>query len=240
MIALTLAGALSLALAGAADAGGFRMGGGFGRGGRSGFHSGFHGGHFKSRGGFHARVSCMNHTCVTVYSVGAVFPSSGDGAQFRSLEYETPPETPSPAPAPRTQMEIAPAVPREACYRGGCYHLQGDGVTVPYVWAWVPAPPPPPPPPVVLQYFNGRYEQRGDGIATASRWVWIPNAPEAEPPAAQPDDPAPDGPKPTTPVPSQYGQLYRWVDERGTVHWTQGLDAVPERYRPQPARGSAG
>ncbi len=230
MIALVLAGTFSLSLAGAADAGGFRMGGGFGRGGRSGFH----GGQFKSRSGFHARVSCMNHTCVTVYSAGAVFPSSGNGTQFLSLEYETPPEAPPPAQAPRAQMEIAPAVPREACFRAGCYHLQGNGATVPYVWAWVPAPPPPPPPPVVLQYFHGRYEQRGDGITTASRWVWIPNAPEAESPAA------PVGPRPAAPVPSHYGQLYRWVDERGTVHWTQGLDAVPERYRPEPARGSAG
>lgn len=26
-------------------------------------------------------------------------------------------------------------------------------------------------------------------------------------------------------------QVFRWVDERGTVHFTQGLDSVPERYR---------
>lgn len=28
-------------------------------------------------------------------------------------------------------------------------------------------------------------------------------------------------------------QTYRWVDERGTVHYTEGLDSVPERYRSQ-------
>jgi predicted aspartyl protease len=28
-------------------------------------------------------------------------------------------------------------------------------------------------------------------------------------------------------------QMYRWVDERGTVHYTEGLDSVPERYRAQ-------
>ena len=28
-------------------------------------------------------------------------------------------------------------------------------------------------------------------------------------------------------------QMYRWVDERGAVHYTEGLDSVPERYRPQ-------
>src|SRR5262245_59025954 len=28
----------------------------------------------------------------------------------------------------------------------GRYELRGDGVTTPYVWAWIPNPPPPPPP----------------------------------------------------------------------------------------------
>ena len=28
-------------------------------------------------------------------------------------------------------------------------------------------------------------------------------------------------------------QMYRWVDDRGTVHYTEGLDSVPERYRAQ-------
>lgn len=27
------------------------------------------------------------------------------------------------------------------------------------------------------------------------------------------------------------GQAYRWVDDRGTVNYTQGLDSVPEKYR---------
>lgn len=26
-------------------------------------------------------------------------------------------------------------------------------------------------------------------------------------------------------------QMYRWVDDRGTVHYSEGLDSVPERYR---------
>jgi hypothetical protein len=25
--------------------------------------------------------------------------------------------------------------------------------------------------------------------------------------------------------------LYRWLDDDGVVHWTDRLDAVPERYR---------
>jgi len=28
-----------------------------------------------------------------------------------------------------------------------------------------------------------------------------------------------------------FAQTYRWVDERGTVHYTEGLDSVPEPYR---------
>ena len=27
------------------------------------------------------------------------------------------------------------------------------------------------------------------------------------------------------------GQVYHWVDEQGTVHYTTGLESVPERYR---------
>lgn len=30
------------------------------------------------------------------------------------------------------------------------------------------------------------------------------------------------------------GQIYRWVDEKGVVHYTQGVDNVPERYRAEP------
>ena len=26
-------------------------------------------------------------------------------------------------------------------------------------------------------------------------------------------------------------QMYRWVDERGSVHYSEGIDSVPERYR---------
>src|SRR3989442_816159 len=28
-----------------------------------------------------------------------------------------------------------------------------------------------------------------------------------------------------------HAQLYRWVDEVGTVHYTQSMDGIPERYR---------
>ena len=28
-------------------------------------------------------------------------------------------------------------------------------------------------------------------------------------------------------------QMYRWTDEQGSVHYTQGLDSVPDRFRPK-------
>jgi clan AA aspartic protease (TIGR02281 family) len=33
-------------------------------------------------------------------------------------------------------------------------------------------------------------------------------------------------------VPSSYGETYRWVDEKGTVHFTDDLSSIPEKYRP--------
>lgn len=30
-----------------------------------------------------------------------------------------------------------------------------------------------------------------------------------------------------------WGQMYRWVDERGGVHYSEGIDSVPERFRSQ-------
>jgi hypothetical protein len=41
----------------------------------------------------------------------------------------------------------ASAAPTVVCYVGGCYHLQGNGVSTPYQWVWVPAAPAPPPGP---------------------------------------------------------------------------------------------
>jgi len=33
-------------------------------------------------------------------------------------------------------------------------------------------------------------------------------------------------------VPSSYGDMYKWVDDRGTVHFTDDLSNIPENYRP--------
>jgi len=32
-------------------------------------------------------------------------------------------------------------------------------------------------------------------------------------------------------VPSSYGEMYKWVDEKGTVHFTDDLSNIPEKYR---------
>ena len=32
-------------------------------------------------------------------------------------------------------------------------------------------------------------------------------------------------------VPCSYGEMYKWVDEKGTVHFTDDLSTVPEKYR---------
>ena len=94
------------------------------------------------------------------------------------------------------------------------------------------------PTPNVVQFPTGRYELRGDGVSTAYTWVWIPNPPTA-PPAAPP--PAPTAPPAAEPsgsdgsrqAPTRVGQLFRWTDSQGVVHWTDRLDAVPEQYRPR-------
>ena len=32
-------------------------------------------------------------------------------------------------------------------------------------------------------------------------------------------------------VPSSYGEMYKWVDEKGTVHFTDDLSTIPEKNR---------
>ena len=80
-----------------------------------------------------------------------------------------------------------------------------------------------PPMPSEVPFPNGRYVLRGDGITSPYTWVWIPNPPTAPPAAPQPAEPAA----------SRGARLYRWVDDQAVVHFTQGWDAVPERYRAQ-------
>lgn len=95
------------------------------------------------------------------------------------------------------------------------------------------------PTPNVVQFSTGRYELRGDGMSAPYAWVWIPNPPTSPPPPPAP--PAPPAAEPgvsgggasSGPVRARAGQLYRWTDKDGVVHWTDRLDAVPEQYRPR-------
>ena len=98
----------------------------------------------------------------------------------------------------------------------------------------------PSPLPTVIPYPTGRYELRGDGLTSPYQWVWIPNpppippaAPPAPPIASPEGSPAPSTLSPIDPAAAHRNRLYRWVDDQAVVHFTQGWDAVPERYRAQ-------
>ena len=136
--------------AGRGGRGGSFHGGGF-QGGR-GFHHGFRPG-FR-HGGFH-RFGC----CFGPAFVGGVFVGSALAYPYYAYPYYGYPATypvyseypvyAEPVYQSQAQVSVAPAVQREVCYVGGCYRLEGDGVTVPYQWVWVPAVPAPPPGPPV-------------------------------------------------------------------------------------------
>ena len=140
ILAVVLVGILSLALAAPASAG---RGGGGGGGSHGGSHHGFRHG-----GGFH-------RCCFGPGFVGGVFLGSALAYPFYSYPYYYPYYYPYPYAYPaysepvyqQQQLTAAPSIQREVCYVGGCYHLQGDGVTVAYQWIWVPTPPAPPPGP---------------------------------------------------------------------------------------------
>lgn len=53
---------------------------------------------------------------------------------------------PTPAWEPQRQVYLAPPAPAEQCYAGGCYRLQGDGMSA-FRWVWFPAAPEAPPAP---------------------------------------------------------------------------------------------
>jgi hypothetical protein len=93
--------------------------------------------------------------------------------------------------------------------------------------------PRPPAAPAVIPYPSGRYELRGP-----SRWEWVPNnsSPDVSlsPAAATPSSKKGE----STPAGVTFHGLFRWTDENGVTHWTQGLDAVPEQYRPKARRGA--
>ena len=216
--------------------GGVRMGGGGFSGTRGGFVAGgFHGGRFHNGHSFHGHRCCVNGTFFTGFAFGSFpapyytypYPYYGDAPY--PYQYGPQLDVSLPTVQSQSQLDLSSSIPREACYVSGCYRLQGDGVTVAYQWIWVPAPPPPP---AVIPYPSGRYELRGP-----SRWEWVPNSssdlsltPAAATPSSKKGEPNPAG--------VTFHGLFRWTDENGVTHWTQGLDAVPEQYRPKARRGA--
>jgi len=133
IMSLILVASLSLALAAPVYAG-RGHGGGFHGGSRGGFH----------HGGFH-RGCCFGPAFV-----GGVFVGSALAYPYYAYPYypyaaypaySDPVYVSPPVNNPQTQMTVAPSVQRDVCYNTGCYHLQGDGVTVAYQWVWVPAAP---------------------------------------------------------------------------------------------------
>ena len=215
--------------------GGVRMGAGGFSGTRGGFGAGGFHGRFRHGHSFQGHRCCVNGTFFTGFGFGSLpapyytypYPYYGDAPY--PYQYGPQLDVSMPVVQSQSQLDLSSSIPREACYVSGCYRLQGDGVTVAYQWIWVPAPPPPP---AVIPYPTGRYELRGP-----SRWEWVPNSssdpsltPAAATPSSKKGEPSPGG--------TTFHGLFRWTDENGVTHWTQGLDAVPEKYRPKARRGA--
>src|SRR5262245_25508777 len=127
LFGLALVVALSVALTATASAS-RGHGGGF----HGGSHQGFH------HHGFH-------HCCFTTAFFGGVFVAAPLAYPFYAYPYYYP--YPDMYPTYPPVYQEAPPIQRDVCYVGGCYHLEGDGVTVAYRWIWIPNPPEPPPAP---------------------------------------------------------------------------------------------
>jgi hypothetical protein len=193
MIGLALVGMLSLVLATPAHADGGR-GSGF-HGGQGGMHgTGFrHNGGFQHRGNFH-RGCCWGSAFVG-WPVGAsVFAAPYYAYPYSDPVYPDPSYAPAPAYQPQPQVYLAPPAQSEMCYIGGCYRLQGDGMSAPFQWVWIPTVPAPPPAP--------------------------PTAPPAAAPA--PGAPAPADPASSRPIPQLYRWvdeqgIANWTNNREAV-----------------------
>src|SRR6266436_1796789 len=103
--------------------------------------------------GFHGRGCCWSRGFVGGVFVGSAFWAPFYAYPFYAYPYY-PYAYPYPAYAPplymnspsyQSQLSLSPPAPREVCYVGGCYHLEGDGMTTAYRWVWVPNVPAAPP-----------------------------------------------------------------------------------------------
>ena len=145
VIGLALVGVLSIALASPvlADEG---------RGGRfPGVQGGMRGTGFQHKGGFQHRGNfhrCCWGGAFVGWPVGAtVLTAPYYSYPYSSPVYADPVYVPAPAYQPQPQVYLAPPVQSEMCYIGGCYRLQGDGVSAAFRWVWIPTVPEGPPAP---------------------------------------------------------------------------------------------
>jgi hypothetical protein len=114
--------------------GGFQHNGGF-----------QHKGSFQHRGNFHR---CCWGSPFLSWPVGTTVLAAPDYSYpYFSPAYPDPIYVPAPAYQPQPQVYLAPPVQSEMCYVGGCYRLQGDGVSAAFRWVWIPAVPEGPPAP---------------------------------------------------------------------------------------------
>src|SRR5262249_35883310 len=100
--------------------------------------------HGAFRGGFHRRQAFSQFDCCFApVLLGNAFVGAVETAASYPV-YAVPP-----ADVQALEHEASsPPAPPIFCYVGGCYHLRGNGVNIPYQWVWVPnAPAVPPPPP---------------------------------------------------------------------------------------------
>ena len=140
IVGLALVGMLSLVLAAPVLADGGR-GSGF-----RGVQGGMHGTGFQHKGGFH-RGCCWGSTFVGRPVGGSVLAAPYYPYPYSYPVYPDPVYAPTPAYQPQTQVYLAPPAQSELCYVGGCYRLQGDGVSAAFRWVWIPTVPEGPPAP---------------------------------------------------------------------------------------------
>jgi hypothetical protein len=152
LIGIALVGMLSFVLAAPVHADGGRRSG-F-RGVQGGMHgTGFRpGGGFQHNGGFQHKGNFHRGCCWGGAFVGWPVGTSVLATPYYSYPYSYPvyPDpvyVPAPAYQPQPQVYLAPPVQSEMCYIGGCYRLQGDGVSAPFRWVWIPTVPEGPPAP---------------------------------------------------------------------------------------------
>src|SRR5262249_20573644 len=102
-----------------------------------------HGGGF--HGGSHQRVHHprLPHCRFPPSLFCGVFAAAPLPSPFYASPYSSP--SPDMYPTSPPVYQEAPPIQRDVCYVGGCYPLEGDGVTVASRWIWIPNPPEPPP-----------------------------------------------------------------------------------------------